>query len=195
MSDDDDFDFDWDDDKDDSGSGDSRTSLLQAFLIGLEQELNEIDPSEEDKLLDFAPFFARFLSKLAEEWEKNDFSLIIYKREDNKPIMRKIGENFREVSLLAIDDVLVIGDRLLERIEKEKSVLANQLTNYLDEEILAHMTISGKDVAWAMEHSINALLAGYQIVEPYRGGYFRKGGGAQDRRQHKNKNLSMKVGI
>ncbi|HRJ12598.1 MAG TPA: hypothetical protein PKW15_05080, partial [Alphaproteobacteria bacterium] len=128
------------------------------------------------------------------EWEKTDFSLIIYKREDNKPITRKIGENFREISLLAIDDVLVIGDRLLERIEKEKSVLANQLTNYLDDDILAHMTIYGKDVAWAMEHSINALLAGYQIVEPYRGGYYRKSG-AQDRRQHKNKNLSMKVGI
>ncbi|HCM83610.1 MAG TPA: hypothetical protein DIS76_03485 [Rhodospirillaceae bacterium] len=192
MSDDENFDFNWDDDS--SGDSDSRTSLLQAFLIGLEQELNEIDPSEEDKLLDFAPFFARFLSKLAEEWEKTDFSLIIYKREDNKPITRKIGENFREISLLAIDDVLVIGDRLLERIEKEKSVLANQLTNYLDDDILAHMTIYGKDVAWAMEHSINALLAGYQIVEPYRGGYYRKSG-AQDRRQHKNKNLSMKVGI
>lgn len=194
MSDDENFDFDWDDDSNGSDSGDSRTSLLQAFLIGLEQELNEIDPSDEDKLLDFAPFFARFLSKLAEEWEKNDFSLIIYKREDNKPIARKIGENFREVSLLAIDDVLVIGNRLLERIEKERATLAHQLTNYLDEEILAHMTISGKDVAWAMEHSINALLAGYQIVEPYRGGYYRKGG-AQDRRQHKNKNLTMKVGI
>jgi len=190
---DEEMDFDWDGD-DDSSGGDSRTSLLQAFLIGLEQELNEIDPSEEDKLLDFAPFFARFLSKLAEEWEKNDFSLIIYKREDNKPITRKIGENFREIRLLAIDDVLVIGDRLLERIEKEKPNLANQLTNYLDEDILAHMTIFGKDVAWAMEHSISALLAGYQIVEPYRGGYYRKSG-AQDRRQHKNKALSMKVGI
>ncbi len=194
MADEENFDFDWDDDSASSSGGDSRTSLLQAFLIGLEQELNEIDPSEEDKLLDFAPFFARFLSKLAEEWEKNDFSLIIYKREDNKAITRRIGESMREITLLAIDDVLVIGDRLLERIEKEKSTLANQLTNYLDEEILAHMTISGKDVAWAMEHSINALLAGYQIVEPYRGGYYRKSG-AQDRRQHKNKNLTMKVGI
>lgn len=193
MADDENFDFDWDDD-DSSGSGDSRTSLLQAFLIGLEQELNEIEPDEEDKLLDFAPFFARFLSKLAEEWEKNDFSLIIYKREDNKPITRKIGENFREVSLLAIDDVLVIGDRIIERITKEKPNLIGQLTNYLDDDILAHMTLSGKDVAWAMEHSINALLAGYQIVEPYRGGYYRKSG-AQDRRQHKNKNLTMKVGI
>jgi len=191
---DDDFDFDWDDDDGTSGDSDSRTSLLQAFLIGLEQELNEIDPSEEDKLLDFAPFFARFLSKLAEDWEKNDFSLIIYKREDNKPITRRIGENFREVSLIALDDVLIIGDRLIERITKEQKTLAGKLTDYLDEDTLAHMTISGKDVAWAMEHSINALLSGYQIVEPYRGGYARKGG-AQDRRQFKNKNLTMKVGI
>lgn len=189
---DDDFDFDWDDD--DGGDNDSRTSLLQAFLIGLEQELNEIDPSEEDKLLDFAPFFARFLSKLAEDWEKNDFSLIIYRREDNKPIERKIGENFREVSLLATDDILIIGDRLIERITKEKDNLPNKLTDYLDEDILAHMTIYGKDVAWAMEHSINALLVGYQIVEPYRGGYYRQRG-AQDRRQHKNKALAFKAGI
>jgi hypothetical protein len=191
MADVDDFDFDWDDDGD---SGDSRTSLLQAFLIGLEQELNEIDPDDEDKLLDFAPFFARFLSKLAEDWEKNDFSLIIYRREDNKSITRRIGENFREISLLAIDDVLVMGDRMIERFIKEKTAICGQLTNYLDDEILAHMTISGKDVGWAMEHSINALIAGYQIVEPYRGGYFR-GRGGQDRRQFKNKALSMKAGM
>jgi hypothetical protein len=190
---DDDFDFDWDDDNDDKGGDDdSRTSLLQAFLIGLEQEINEINPSEEDKLLDFAPFFARFLSKLAEEWEKNDFSLIIYKRQDNKAIVRKIGENFREVSLLATDDVLIIGDRLIERITKEQESLTRRLTEFLDDDILAHLSIAGKEVEWAMKHSINALLTGYQIVEPYRGGYFRKGG-AQDRRQHKNRTLIMKT--
>lgn len=193
ADDDDDFDFDWDD-GDASGDSDSRTSLLQAYLIGLEQELNEIDPSEESKLLDFAPFFARFLSKLAEDWEKNDFSLIIYKREDNKPITRHLGENYREVSLFAIDDVLVIGDRLIERLDKERGTLANKITDYLDEDALAQLEISGKEIAWAMEHSINALISGYHIVEPYRGGYYRARGGA-DRRQFKNANLSMKVGI
>jgi hypothetical protein len=162
--------------------------------VGVEQELNEIDPAEENKLLDFAPYFARFLSKLAEDWEKNDFSLFIYKREDNKPITRRIGENFREVSLLAIDDVLIVGERFIERVIKEREGFLGKFNEYLDEETLAHLTITGGEIAWAMEHSVNALLTGYQIVEPYRGGYFRKTG-AQDRRQHKNKNLTMKVGI
>ena len=195
MTDDDDFDFDWDeDDAPAIAEADTRTSLLQAFLVGLEQELNEIDPSEEGKLLDFAPYFARFLSKLAEDWEKSDFSLIIYKREDNKPIIRKIGENFKEVSLLAIDDVLIIGERFIERVMKEQGTFMGKFNDYLDEETLAHLPITGADIGWAMEHSVNALLTGYQIVEPYRGGYFRKGGG-QDRRQFKNKNLILKAGF
>ncbi len=191
----------WFDEDDDDwapkGRSDSeQTSLFQAYLIGLEERLNLIDdPKQETILLDFAPSFAQLLKYAADSWEKDHFSLMTATRTDGKAIRRSLGQAGRMITLPSADDVLVYGDAIIEILQKEQDKLAHNLDKYLPEDKLADIMITGKTLAWAISESVEAVIAGFNVLEPYRGDSIRRSGG-QDRRQLKvGSALNMKVSI